>query len=42
MAYAEALGHYGDVGGYDLEVVWDKCHHRRDGDALRPRPLPRC
>nr|WP_216652387.1 ATP-binding cassette domain-containing protein [Nocardioides sp. zg-1308] len=24
MAYAEALGHYGDVGGYDLEVVWDK------------------
>lgn len=24
MAYAEALSHYGDVGGYDLEVVWDK------------------
>ena len=21
MAYAEALGHYGDVGGYDLEVL---------------------
>ena len=24
MAYAEALSHYGDVGGYDLEVIWDK------------------
>ena len=23
MAYASALGHWGDVGGYDAEVTWD-------------------
>ena len=23
MAYANALGHWGDVGGYDVEVLWD-------------------
>jgi ATPase subunit of ABC transporter with duplicated ATPase domains len=23
MAYANALGHWGDVGGYDVEVTWD-------------------
>ncbi|WP_029431464.1 ABC-F family ATP-binding cassette domain-containing protein [Blastococcus sp. URHD0036] len=23
MAYATALGHWGDVGGYDAEVTWD-------------------
>jgi len=23
MAYATALGHWGDVGGYDVEVTWD-------------------
>jgi ATPase subunit of ABC transporter with duplicated ATPase domains len=23
MRYAEALGHYGDAGGYDAEVLWD-------------------
>ncbi|MCW2648828.1 MAG: ATPase component of transporter with duplicated ATPase domain, partial [Pseudonocardiales bacterium] len=25
MAYANALGHWGDVGGYEAEVVWDVC-----------------
>ncbi len=23
LAYAHALGHWGDVGGYDVEVTWD-------------------
>src|SRR5664279_3587188 len=23
LAYAHALGHWGDVGGYDTEVLWD-------------------
>jgi ATPase subunit of ABC transporter with duplicated ATPase domains len=25
MAYAQALGDWGDAGGYEAEVVWDKC-----------------
>jgi len=25
MRYAEALGEYGDAGGYDVEVTWDVC-----------------
>ncbi|MBR8743730.1 ABC-F family ATP-binding cassette domain-containing protein [Nocardiopsis sp. MG754419] len=25
MRYAEAITRYGDVGGYDAEVVWDRC-----------------
>ena len=25
MRYAEAIARYGDVGGYDAEVVWDQC-----------------
>ncbi len=25
MAYAEALAHWGDVGGYQAEVLWDVC-----------------
>ncbi|GAA4110023.1 ATP-binding cassette domain-containing protein [Nocardioides fonticola] len=25
LAYATALGEYGDAGGYDLEVLWDVC-----------------
>ncbi|HLN04950.1 MAG TPA: ATP-binding cassette domain-containing protein [Acidimicrobiales bacterium] len=25
MAYAEALVHWGDVGGYESEVLWDVC-----------------
>ena len=25
MRYAEAIAHYGDAGGHDAEVVWDRC-----------------
>jgi ATPase subunit of ABC transporter with duplicated ATPase domains len=25
MRYAQAISDWGDVGGYDIEVVWDKC-----------------
>lgn len=25
MRYAEAIARYGDVGGYEAEVVWDQC-----------------
>src|SRR3954462_10641221 len=25
MRYAEALAHWGDAGGYEMEVVWDVC-----------------
>ena len=42
MAYAEALATWGDVGGYDLEVVWSECVTRALGESfadVRDRPL---
>ena len=29
MRYATALAEWADAGGYDIEVVWDVCTHRR-------------
>jgi ATPase subunit of ABC transporter with duplicated ATPase domains len=42
MVYAEALSHWGEVGGYDIEVLWDECVTRAVGEAFRDvadRPL---
>ncbi|MEP1125198.1 MAG: ATP-binding cassette domain-containing protein, partial [Ilumatobacter sp.] len=42
MAYAEAIGHWNDVGGYDAEVLWDECTTRAFGesfDDVADRPL---
>src|SRR3712207_9373652 len=37
MAYANALGHWGDVGGYDVEV---RSEERRVGKECRSRWSP--
>lgn len=42
MHYATALGEWGDVGGYDIEVLWDECVGRVLGSDLSDvadRPL---
>ena len=42
MRYAEALSHWGDAGGYDIEVQWDEACGRALGADLREvaeRPL---
>ena len=42
MRYAEALAAWGDLGGYDAEVLWDECVMRALGVDLTPvasRPL---
>ncbi len=42
MKYAEAIGHWNDVGGYDAEVLWDECTTRAFGesfDDVADRPL---
>ncbi|MFI6291650.1 ABC-F family ATP-binding cassette domain-containing protein [Nonomuraea sp. NPDC050790] len=42
LAYAQALTDYADVGGYDMEVVWDTCTTAALGlpwDAVRDRPV---
>jgi ATPase subunit of ABC transporter with duplicated ATPase domains len=42
MAYAEAIAAWGDVGGYDAEVLWNECTTRAFGesfDAVADRPL---
>jgi ATPase subunit of ABC transporter with duplicated ATPase domains len=42
MAYAEALSHWGEAGGYDLEVLWDEYVTRAVGESYRDvaeRPL---
>ena len=31
MKYADAIAHWGDVGGYDAEVLWDECTTRAFG-----------
>ncbi len=43
MKYAEALSHWGEVGGYDIEVQWDEAVGRTLGQDLADvdqRPLP--
>lgn len=35
MAYAEALVHWGDAGGYEAEVLWDVCTTSALGAVLR-------
>ena len=42
MRYAEALAAWGDLGGYEAEVLWDECVMRALGVDLTPvasRPL---
>ena len=42
MAYATALAEWGDVGGYEAEVLWTECTTRAVGepfDAVADRPL---
>ncbi|MBB2913109.1 ATPase subunit of ABC transporter with duplicated ATPase domains [Streptosporangium becharense] len=42
LAYAQAVADYADVGGYDMEVVWDVCATGSMGlpyDAVRDRPV---
>ncbi|MEV0423569.1 ABC-F family ATP-binding cassette domain-containing protein [Streptosporangium canum] len=42
LAYAQAIADYADVGGYDMEVVWDVCATESMGlpyDAIRDRPV---
>ncbi|MFF4991802.1 ABC-F family ATP-binding cassette domain-containing protein [Streptosporangium saharense] len=42
LAYAQALADYGDVGGYELEVVWDTCATEAVGvpyEELRDRSV---
>lgn len=42
MAYASAVSAWGDVGGYDTEVLWDTCTIAALGisyDACKDRPL---
>ncbi len=33
LRYADALTHWGDVGGYDAEVVFDRCTHAAFGQG---------
>ena len=42
MAYADAITTWGDVGGYDAEVLWNECTTRAVGesfDDIADRPL---
>ena len=42
MAYADAITKWGDVGGYDAEVLWSECTTRAVGEAfehIADRPL---
>lgn len=42
LAYAQAVADYADVGGYDMEVVWDVCATEAMGlpwDGVRDRPV---
>ncbi len=42
MAYAEALANWGEIGGYDIEVLWDECVTRAVGESfsdVADRPL---
>ena len=42
MAYADAITNWGDVGGYDAEVLWNECTTRAVGesfDDIADRPL---
>jgi ATPase subunit of ABC transporter with duplicated ATPase domains len=42
MAYADAITTWGDVGGYDAEVLWNECTTRAVGesfDNIADRPL---
>jgi len=42
MRYADAIAAWGDVGGYDAEVLWDECTTRAFGEAfddVAERPL---
>lgn len=42
MVYAEALAHWGEVGGYDIEVLWDEYVTRAVDESFRDvaeRPL---
>ena len=42
MQYANAIARWGDVGGYDAEVLWDECTTRAFGetfDVVAQRPL---
>ncbi|MER7128112.1 ABC-F family ATP-binding cassette domain-containing protein [Streptosporangium saharense] len=42
LGYAQALADYGDVGGYELEVVWDTCAMKAVGapyEELRDRSV---
>ncbi|ACZ89925.1 energy-dependent translational throttle protein EttA [Streptosporangium roseum] len=42
LAYAQAVADHADVGGYDMEVVWDVCATESMGlpyDAIRGRPV---
>ena len=41
LAYAHALAHWGDVGGYDTEVLWDTVTVAALGVAVRPVQVPR-
>ena len=41
LAYAHALTHWGDVGGYDTEVLWDTVTVAALGVAVRPLQVPR-
>ena len=42
MAYAEALVHWGDAGGYDAEVLWDVCTTSALDAPLQRVAAPRC
>jgi len=33
LAYAAALGRWGDAGGYAAEVIWDRCTHAAFGEG---------
>ena len=33
LRYAEALAHWGDVGGYEAEVLFDRCTHAAFGEG---------
>ncbi|MFF0861379.1 ATP-binding cassette domain-containing protein [Nonomuraea sp. NPDC003560] len=42
LAYAQAAADYADVGGYDMEVVWDVCATEAMGlsyDEVKDRPV---
>ncbi|MGK0276850.1 MAG: ATPase subunit of ABC transporter with duplicated ATPase domains, partial [Ilumatobacter sp.] len=34
MAYADAIAAWGDVGGYDAEVLWNECTTRAFGESF--------